>query len=56
MRPLGGPWAALGGSLGAKADFRAILGALGGPFRGSKIKENGLEHVLKFDARPEPHF
>ena len=33
-RPWGEPWATLGGSLGAKADFRAILGALGDPFWG----------------------
>ena len=42
--------------MGAKADFRAILGALGDPFWGSKIKKNCLEHVLKFDAHPELHF
>ena len=38
-RPLGGPWTALGGSLGAKADFRAFLGALGDPFWGLKNQE-----------------
>ena len=33
-RALGGPWAALVGPWGAKADLRAILGALGDPFWG----------------------
>ena len=56
VRPLGGPWAALGGSLGAKADFRAILGALGDPLWGSKIKKNGLGNDLKFYAHPELYF
>ena len=37
-RLLGDPGAALGVSLGAKAEFRAILGALGDPFWGF---ENG---------------
>ena len=55
-RPWGGPWAALGVSLGAKAEFRAILGALGGPFWASKNKKNGLENHLKFDVNSELYF
>ena len=45
-RLLGEPWAALGQASGpwrAKADLRAILGALGIPFGGSKMLENVLE-------------
>ena len=55
-RPWAEPWAALGGSLGAKAEFRAILGALGGPFWASKNKKNGLENHLKFDVNSELYF
>ena len=43
-RALGGSWAALGGPWGAKADFRAMLGALGDPFWGL---ENAEKTVLK---------
>ena len=53
-RPWGEPWATLGGSLGAKADFRAILGALGDPFGGSKIKKKALGNHLKFDVNSDP--
>ena len=53
-RPWGEPWATLGGSLGAKADFRAILEALGDPFGGSKIKKKALENHLKFDVNSDP--
>ena len=52
-RPWGEPWATHGGSLGAKADFRAILGALGDPFGGSKIKKKVLENRLKFDVNSD---
>ena len=53
-RVLGGPWAALGGPWGAKADLRAILGALG--LGGSKILENALESHLKFVVNSEVSF
>ena len=51
---MGGPWAALGGPWGAKADFRAILGALGDPFWGFENGENALENHLKFDVNSDP--
>ena len=53
VRPLGGPWAALGGSLGAKADFRAILGCPRGSQQGLDMKKNVPESHLKFDAKSE---
>ena len=55
-RALGGPWAALEGPWDAKADFRAILGALGTPFGGSKMLENVLESHLKFVVNSELSF
>ena len=53
-RPWAEPWVTLGGSLGAKADFRAILGALGDLFGASKIKKKALETHLKFDVNSDP--
>ena len=40
--------------MAAKADFRAIWGALGDPFWVSKIKKNALENQLKFNVKSDP--
>ena len=42
-RLLGEPWAAVGKPWGAKADFRAIMGALGTPLGGSKMLNTFLK-------------
>ena len=47
---------ALGGALAAKADFRAIWGALGDSFWGSKITKNDVENNMKFDVSSELYF
>ena len=43
-------------SLGAKAEFRAMLGALEGPFWASKNKKICLESHLKINVNSELYF